>query len=105
MDQSNQTIEALTRKLIVDLGIVGESEETQVNLLEKVGRNIFIRIGVAVHERVPEDKHEELDMLLEKGDFAAFKEFAKPYIADFDAFAQSEAQKEIEEIKKYVNRA
>lgn len=102
MDQQSKTLEQLTEGLIEELGIQNESPEAQAYLMEKLGRNIFARITAEVLHIVPEEKHAEFQNLMGSGDMKALHDFLKPHIPNFDMLVQTEARKEIEQVKQFM---
>jgi|CXWL01.1.fsa_nt_gi hypothetical protein len=90
------------QKVIREFGIEGEADETKAQLLAQLGENISGRILLKVSKILPADKRAEFEALVEGDNPEALRHFLSPYVEDFGALAQAEAQKEIERTKAYM---
>jgi len=92
----------LVEKIVRDFGIEGEAEEAKKYLLGQLMENISNRVLFEAKKLVPTEKLTEFTELVEGSDADAIERFLAPYISNFQSFALSEAQKEIEQTKSYM---
>ncbi len=92
----------LQQKIIREFGIEHETPEAQVYLLGKFAENVSNRIAYEVKKIIPQEKREEFDTLVAADDESVLKQFISTHVPNFEAFVQSEAQKEIDITKAYM---
>ena len=102
MDVIQNLIGDFAQQAVREFGIEAESDDTKAYLIGQLAENISGRVLVEASKLIPDDKRAEFSALTEGSDVDAIVHFLMPYIADFQGFVQTEAQKEIEQTKSYM---
>lgn len=84
MENPQDTLPAFVDKLVEEKGITGLDEEIMMQLKEDLMERIEDRINVRILERMPEEKMEEFDAVVEEGDLDKIQEFTHANIPGLD---------------------
>jgi len=93
----------IINRIAEELELDSFPQETQTQIIEKLGENILKKITIAVLDRLPESARSEFEALNEKGDVEKMQEFMRSNIKDIDAVVENEIRKNIEEFKNMKN--
>lgn len=92
--------EELRNTIIKELRIEQMPQEAQNMIIAKLGENIIKRISIAIFDRVPQERHSELDELSETQNQEGLRTLLNEYIPNVDSFVQEQVQKTITELKQ-----
>ena len=92
----------LAQQIIREFGLSDESPEVQAYLLSKLADNISGRVLFGVRQLLPEAERAAFDSLIQGDDKQTLMNIIARVVPNFDAFVQTEAEKEIALTKTYM---
>ncbi len=85
--------------IVQELNIADLPVDTQDEIIDGMGRNMFTHICIEILERLQGDDREIFKTLVDEGKGHEAEAFAAEHIPDFLSFVQSESQKILQEYK------
>lgn len=94
--------EAVTKNLIMELGIDGLPQEIQEQTINQFTENVFKKIAIKIFDLLPEEKKNELLTLQSEGDSEKIQSFLGVNIPGFENVIIQTVEEAKEEYKNIV---
>ncbi len=102
MPASPLNLEELKARIIAELNIGHLPAEEQDQVINTVSQVLLKRATLAIMQRIPAEKLDELDKLSDAQDSAAIQKLVAEYVPDAEAVATQAAQEGLAEHKRLV---